>query len=290
MKKHLLLLALGLTAAALIGCDKAPTDTSLLPSTDADVNEIYQVLDQETDLFPNEWRDTGISDEGATNPKDAFIAEEIVPVRFGREVESVTHDRDVEFTSDTTATVTFTKTTSGVFRILALQPDSTRIAYEKPFSDHSTRYAYMVKRRLRPNLPLVWLLTGVSGTLTQSDNGTVAIQSVTFSDGTNTTTITNPLQVTDRRNLPAFAPGSDVTITVTTTNADDALFLFAAPRAFHRRALEASGNNSYTITWRVPRHPGVHVVSLDALSHGTLFDSVAPYQNMGWSFSYRINR
>src|SRR5262249_18578043 len=84
------------------------------------------------------------------------------------------------------------------------------------------------------------------------------------------------------RSILRFAPESMVTLTVTTGRNDDVVVL---QRAGERFRFHSNGNNTYTGMWQIGMFaPGVRHFGVNALSHGTLFDDVAPYDSQAWLF------
>ncbi len=282
------LLIVGLAVAT--GCEKSPADapdSAINPSIEK--QEVLTALESELDFLSIELRDDEESGAVPTSLGDGgAIAEAITPLRFGRRITSRTSHREVELTSDSTATVTITMELVGTLHILgATAGDTTR--YEKPFTDHATRYLYMAKRQRNPAQNGRWHMVGLSGTLIESANGTVEIKSVKFSSASGEWTISDPLSRIMRENIPTLKPGEEVTVTVTTANTNDAVFAHAFPRLHHRLPMEGNGAGSYSFTW-TPRHPGLHHLTVDAMSHNTLFDSAEAYNSMGWGFSYAVTR
>lgn len=294
MKKVTLFLLVLMLAVSFWGCsDNSATD----PTSDlsAEKAAVLDALNEEVDYFPNEMRD---SDEyldpiaeglSLDNP---IIADDLQPIRFGRQVLEHTTSRSVEFPTDTTAVVTITQAVNGTLHILSVnEEDSTIAHFEKPFADDFLRYVHLEKRQWIPNRPPHWRMVGMTGTLVQSPETSVAIQSITVghNDGT-VQSFTDPLEVIDRDNIISVAPGEWVTLTITTAAADDEAFLHFQPRERARIHFEANGDNTYTLSWRAPLRVGIHHATFDVLSHDTLFDSEAPYEDMGWGFSYAVVR
>lgn len=289
MKNVMLTLLLIIGIAFAFGCDKSPTD-SPEPAT-ADEQEVLDALDSELELFPTEIRDNQV-DDGATifsgTDVDGAIAETIQPLRFGRQVLSRTHSRTVDFTSDSTATVTITMEMSGIFHIFGIaEGDTVPTHFEKPFADQGIRYAYLKKFAPNPDLPARWGLIGLTGTLIESPDGTVEIESIAFQGASIDTVVTDVLGMFSRNNILTVEHGDEVTVTVTTSHVDDEVFGHFRPWFHPRLRFDPNGDGTYTFVWH-PIRPGVHHVTVDALSHGTLFDSDAPYDDMGWGLSYRV--
>jgi len=50
-----------------------------------------------------------------------------------------------------------------------------------------------------------------------------------------------------------------------------------------------NADGTFTFTFTTGRGLGLHRFGVDALSHGTLFDDVAPYDSNAWIFDYRVS-
>ncbi len=287
MKRLFLSLIFILALVIANGCDKSPTDTP--DPISLDEQEVLQALGEDADYFPSEFRDNDWVDGGGAAVAGSggnSIAEEIDPLRFRRQVLSRSVTRTVEFTSDSTATVTINYALSGILHIIGATEDDTT-HYEKEFADSGVRYAYLARRHPSQDRPRRWYLTAFSGTLIEAENGTVDIQSIQFSSNSVDTTITDILGLANRENILSLPRGEEVTVTVTTANIDDDLFIHYRPRHRFRRPLESNGDGTYTLAW-TPIRFGVHHAVFDAMSQGTLHDSDAPYDDMGWGISYRV--
>jgi hypothetical protein len=100
------------------------------------------------------------------------------------------------------------------------------------------------------------------------------------------TTIYDPLAFRRLRQVLRVAPGTQVTLTVTTEAKDDVVVLYHRDRRFR---FHNNGDFTYTGVWTtgLPM-PGLLHVGINALSHGTLFDDQAPYDSQAWIFPYSV--
>jgi hypothetical protein len=234
-----------------------------------------------------------------TGGDPAKTAEGINTVRWWRTPLSIEKTVNVEITpaADSLAAVaevTVSFDVEGILHLIAAPDDSTRVQYEKAFDDASIRYAVYEKRPgPRPNVESRrrgWVLTEISGASIASDNSTRRILSVTAAGANGSYTFTDPLDLLHvGTELPFFAPGEDVTITVVTGDATDRVFLHAHE---HRFEFTNNGDGSYVGTWHVKRGNGapLRAFGVDVLSAGTLGDDVAPYDSRGWILPYRVVR
>ncbi len=129
-----------------------------------------------------------------------------------------------------------------------------------------------------------WELTAVSLIDVDSQEAGTEIMSVQFQAAGLDTTISDPQALIAVGSLPALAPGTEVTVTVTTNAADDIVLLLTRN---HRARLQSNGPNTYSGTFTLPASLGCHHFGVDAISHATLFDSVAPYDSETWLFPIR---
>jgi len=97
------------------------------------------------------------------------------------------------------------------------------------------------------------------------------------------TTIVDPLAFFNLRRVLRFAPEDEVILTATTLRSDDVVVLQKRDRRFR---LRANGDNTYTGVFRVGLLEGVHHIGVNALAHGTLFDSEARYNSEAWILPY----
>ena len=133
------------------------------------------------------------------------------------------------------------------------------------------------------------MLTQISGASIESEGATRQIQSVTVQGASESYTITDPLALVDVPDLPTFVRGEDVTVTVVTGDPADEVFLHSKG---HRLQFQNNGDGTFTGNWHIPRGHGdpIRCIGIDVLSHGTLFDDVAPYDSRAWVLPYRVER
>ena len=291
-------LALLLGMIALAGCSKnSPTaargtDPGAVPSMDQAL--VSTTIDAQSALT-----DDGLADSPLESTFDAGGGlTAIQPLAWWRNITSV--KRDFEFTfSDpdtngrpTTANVKITKLLTGTFNIRGLAeitgsnpPDSARLVVRKPLEDHWLRYVELKRTRLEgEDGEAIWRIVAASGVQVTAKNATTAIKSLRIQDGALDTTITDPLALQRLRRVLRFQPETMVTLTVTTGANDDAVYLHRGEGRFR---LKNNGDNTYTGTFRAGIFMmGIHHFGVDALSHGTLFDDVAPYDSQRWFFPF----
>ena len=238
------------------------------------------------------------------------VQDTITPITFWRTIRHV--ERTFEFAfSDTdttghptTAILTIHKTLTGSFNIQV--EDTTggfnRSVIHKPLEDH------WVRKLLFKRLPTTrgdedgddddetdggsgddehgfWRLAGLTGVDVTSKGVTTHIVSLKFEGAGLDTTITDPLKFFRLRNVLRVEPMMDVTITATTEKPDDIVLLLSRD---HRFRLKPNGDNTYTGTFKTPFVMGCRHFGVNALSHGTLYDSQAPYDSQTWILPFLV--
>jgi len=291
-------LALLLGMIALAGCSKnSPTaargtDPGAVPSMDQAL--VTTTINSESALVED-----GLADSPIETQFDAGGGlTAIRPLAWWRNITSV--KRDFEFTfSDpdtngrpTMAEVKVLKTLTGTLNIRGLgeitgsnPPDSALIVVRKPLEDHWERHLELKRTRLEgEDGEAIWRIVAASGVQVTSKDATTEIKSLRVQDGALDTTITDPLALQRLRRVLRFQPETMVTLTVTTGRNDDVVFMHHGEGRFR---LHNNGDDTYTGTWRAGVFmEGIHHFGVDAVSHGTLYDDVAPYDSQRWFFPF----
>ena len=298
---HRLALTIPLMIALLTGCSKQGTLSGLQdPGTtgaspeQADVAATLAAdpsfVNDEVSESPDQT--TMPSATTASASRSAGLAAAIRPLTFWRTIRSV--DRRFEFAfSDTdstghptTAIVTVHRNMLGSFNILVADqvregdPPQSHVIH-KSLVDHGVRRV-LLKRVPVPDPDSrrrEWRVVATSGVRITSRDATSHIESLRIQSGALDTTVTEPLAFFRLRRIVQLDPLADVTLTVTTLRNDDVTLLYLADR---RAPFHNNGDNTYTITFRVPDAIGLHHVGVNALSNGTLFDDQASYDSQSW--------
>lgn len=279
------------TTAALLGAvlflpgcfesDTSPTDDGAAV-TDQEAIE-YVVLDEQAALADPDFLVFDDPSDGAPAP--------IATSAWRRELLSV--DRTVQVTIDhpdgepPTADVKVSCDLSGILHLWVRASDDP-VQFQKDFADHGVRSAVLRREREpRGMRHCGWQIVALSGVLLESPGTTRNIESVHIQARGVDETITNVTDVVRLGNLLSLPADSEAIITVKTGDASDQVFLHLRNR--HARIpLTSNGDGTFTGRFmtgseRGPRHLGV-----DVLSEGTLFDDVAPYDNIAWGILYRV--
>lgn len=293
------LLALGLFVFA--GCGDTMTMSD--PAAVDDEETLREFLEDD-EIFD----DLGPYEAGRT----AFGAQdgrgEIDPLTFWRVVTERDREREIVFDPETgIAEVTVHRDIWGELHIV----DESAVEYVKPFHHEGIRYATFVldeeweppnggenaegsesgengqngnaeRHRFRRG---PWTLTELSGFLGESDTLSVSIDWIRAQSPTVDVTITDPLAlmaVPDE--IMTFEAGEEVTVTVSGPPEDAILFLH---RRFWKSPLVPTGGGTFEGTWTVARG-GRHTAWVEAMAHGTLFDSEHPDDSLVWGMPYVV--
>ena len=300
-------LILPLIVALTTGCSRqetlsGPQDPG---TTGSDQGEVASALASEPSYVGDEVsespdRTSLEAPSSASSGAGTFSAESAIrPLAFWREIRSVERKfefafRDTDATGHpTTAVVTAHRFMLGSFNILVgdevpegSPPESHVI--RKRLADHA------VRRLLLKRVPVsdatsdrrAWRIVATSGVKITSRGAVTRIESLRVQSGPLDTTITDPLAFFRLRAMIKLDPLADVTLTATTLRNDDVVLLHLRD---HRVRFHNNGDNTYSARFRVPDRTGLHHVGVNALSNGTLFDDVAPYDSQSWIEPYIVH-
>lgn len=133
-----------------------------------------------------------------------------------------------------------------------------------------------------------WRLAAASGAEITSDEGTRSIQSVRIQAGDRVdVTITDPLALVRRSDFLRLPPEVPVHVTVTTADPTDVVVLYSR---WGRMPMRRMDDGTYQGRFRTPLVGGLRHLAVNALSRGTLFDDVAPYDSKAWGLPYVVVR
>jgi len=292
-------LAFPLLIALLTGCSTrgTPSGPSAATGASADQADVAATLaldpsyvDDEVSQSPDQ---TTLQATATTaRARTANPATAVRPLTFWRQIRNV--ERTFEFAfADTDSTgrptrcvVTVHKHITGSFNLLVSDdvpegsPPSAHVIH-KPLVDNAVRRVLL--RRVRVDGPdferSAWRVVATSGVRITSRDAQSHIASLRIQSGALDTTITEPLAFFRLRQIVQLDPTAYVTLTATTLRNDDVTLLYLADR---RVPFHNNGDNTYSITFRVPDADGLHHVGVNALSNGTLYDDVAPYDSQSW--------
>lgn len=234
----------------------------------------------------------------------------IEPAFWFRLIRSHERRFTIEFEHpDTMTVVAHVKVTDrllGTFNVIT-KPDTTsgqiteRSWIKKPLADTGVRNAVFVRHRLDDSNAAAetedredgfrdgwspWRLAAISGAEITSDNGTRAIQSVEIQSGTLDVTVTDPLALVRRADLPRIAPSARVHVIATTGDATDVLVLYTRWGRMRMRPGAVPGQ--FEAHFLAPAEGGLRHIAVNALSHGTLFDDALPYDSKAWGIPFVV--
>jgi hypothetical protein len=293
-------LALALAAGALAGCGRNNVSGPAPGSSSQDEAAITGAMVQSPAVIEDGEFESSDPTTVGGGASPAAINAAITPLRYWRTITHV--DRRFEFAfadSDSlgrprTAIVTVLKHLTGRFNILTGLPgsDSTALdsAYSvihKPLDDRWVRRIQLRRTGITADGRPVWRIVATSGVKVTAKDATTHIVSVRVQADTLDASITEPLRFFPLRRMLRLAPGTQVTVTVTTERNDDVVVLQLRD---HRFRFHNNGDNTYTGVWKVPAlaPPGPHHFGVNALSHSTLFDDQAPYDSQAWLLPFVI--
>ena len=265
-------------AIAVSGCLNSNDSSS--GGSSLDEEGIQNVIFDEMGAYADpdvRWYD----DESAGLARDAIDTQ-----RWRREVLSFERNAVIEIERPEgeapTAFVTVTGEAIGLLHLLTVSGDEA-MRYTKDFDDTGTRSAML--QRVRTDRPTTrhhgWKLIAISGVEIASSEATRRIESVRIqTDGVDETItgVSELVQLADLLHLPTIA---EVTVTVTTGDATDSVWLHYRHHGW-RRPLESNGDGTFTGVFRTGERSGPRHIVVDVLSHGTLFDTEEAYDNAAW--------
>ena len=132
-----------------------------------------------------------------------------------------------------------------------------------------------------------WSLRALSGAEVTSDDGTRAITSLRLVAGDVDATVTDPLELKRRSELLRLPPSTPVHVTVTTGDPTDVVVLYTR---WGRMRLRRMDDGTFQGRFRTPDTGGLRHLAVNALSRGTLYDDVAPYDSKAWALPYVVAR
>ena len=162
--------------------------------------------------------------------------------------------------------------------------------YSKDFDDVGKR-SMMLQRVRRTDRPTDrhrgWKLIATSGVEIASAGTTRNIESVRIQSGDVDETITGVTDLVRIEDLLSLPMDVDVTITVATGDATDAVYLHLRHRG-RRVQLDSNDDGTFTGTFRTGGRSGPRHIAVDVLSHGSIFDSEEAYDNVAWGIPLMV--
>ena len=297
MRSKLRVLLPLLLLVVFAGCSKSPGVLAPDPGGgSADRSEVEAEVARQAALVEDgfsESADQTPVDQSGSNGGVATTAE-VRPVYFWRHIRDVDRFFEIAFADTdstgrpTRAVVTVHKIFRGSFNIVPAdsngQPDREHVIH-KPLVDHWVRRVLLRRMPIEGSDRPVWRIVACSGVEITSRDAQTNILRVRVQTRDQDTTFTDPLAFQRLRAITRLEPGEAVALTVTTLTADDVVLLYARE---HRLRFHNNGDHTYSAVWTAPEPRGLYHLGLNALSHGTLFDSEAPYDSKAWILPYVV--
>jgi hypothetical protein len=257
-----------------------------------------------------------ISSQITTARGGSSVETAIQPVTFSRRVRVTARSFEFAFSdtdstgAPTSAILTVHKDLTGTLRITAADTTGSfnqPVTISKPIAERWTRRLQFERE---PGVPgggddddrghghLItngrdngsgnrarWQLVAVSAIQITSTNGGAELSSLRVETAGSDTTLSDPLTLVPVADLPTVPPGAEVTVTATTSSADDIALLLASDRRFR---LRPNGDGTHTAVFTIPPATGAQNFGVMVLSHETLYDDVAPYEAETWILPVRV--
>jgi len=286
--------ALALAAAIATGCSKSPTAPAA-PATDN--SEVNTTLVQAATLV-----DDGLAEDNSQvaasaleAPAGSFgVQAAIKPFAWWQNITAETRTWTLAFSdSDSTGhpntcLATLVKHMTGELVVIPQSPtDSTQADTSRIFKplDKTLTRKIMLKR-IVIGKDHYWRVTEVTGAFVTTPSATVDIESLRVQSTSGVdTTITDPLQWESLRHVLAFTTNDSVTVTVTTSHLNDAVYIH---RWDWRHRLRTNGDGTYTFGWVTSAWGGWRWFGIQAMTHGSIYDDTAPFDSQAWHFVFRV--
>jgi hypothetical protein len=101
------------------------------------------------------------------------------------------------------------------------------------------------------------------------------------------TTITDPTQWITLPTVLSFGPSDSVTVTVTTSRTDDAVYIH---RWDWRHRLHNNLDYTYSFSWVTSSWGGWRWFGIQAMTHGSIYDDTAPFDMQAWHEPFRVGQ
>lgn len=257
----------------LIGCSEDSTNPDSYEFDEEEDNTSIENLLQS---------ETGTTDSFRTyvvNEED----EEEDTLFFYRQITARTINLEIEYTNNHYAEVTRNVLFEGILHIFT--PDS--VEYEKEFTENAVRYFDLERDPDNHNGFRGWRLVATSGKEYWTDDNEVMIEACHIQTTEVDTVITDISEKILLDNLIELSRNTEVTLTVTTGNNDDLLFIHY--HLFQRKPFTNNEDGTYTVTFNTPIFGRFRRFGIDAISHDTLYDFEDGYSSHSWGILYQLS-
>ena len=318
MKKPLfsLSLLLVITGLLMVGCKKDTTAPEPLTDSEYLAQQIYATdslagfLDSE-DISLNDGgeMDFDYNDFGMMKP-DAVI----IPLKWGRKIESITKTVLVQFPSDTIAIATVHKVILGKFIVKGIATNGDTLKVEKPYTTNTDRKIRFRKMEKFTDQKKKWIPVAMSLVQGQTANTNFGISQIEVFISSDTATVTDPLTYWLRMapwkgGVPILQLGDTINVRLTVASPDDSAeyailrhgsCAMMNKRARQRMALvsQTGSTGAYTRVYEkrfIAHLPmgyayGRFHALVDVMSYYSINDDAAPFMNIFWGTPYVVRR
>ena len=295
---------LALLAAPLAGCSSQNNVNGPGGSTGASVDqaEVSSVMAENPTLVNDDVSESSgqvalnaATITGGDQALGALAA--VQPLYFWRDIRSIRRSFDFDFREpDSTgrpamAVVTIHRHMEGSFNVVVADavaegsPPASHVIH-KPLVDNAVRRLLLRRVRLPESSRRVWRVVATSGVKITSRDATSHLDSLRIQSGPLDTTLTDPLAFFRLRGILKLDAGAQVTLTAFTPRDDDVVLLYLRD---HRVPFQNNGDGTYTLAFQAPDLAELHHLGVNVLSHGALFDDVAPYDSQAWIEPYAVH-
>jgi hypothetical protein len=271
------------------------------PTTNLDKDAILRLVAEDDSTFSTDVIDTA-SHDADTGALAKVTAVDSIRF-FWRKIISRTRTVNVSiYPADSTcpypyAYVTVIDTLYGELHILGKDDYGYKIHLVKPLTDEAIKSAYFVKIGNNEDPYRGWRIEGISGLLSHSvPTCTRTINQLHLvSPGYDVIFTEEDITgITLRDSLLTFDIDDSVTLTVTTADNTDSVYLHAPSYNCrpHRRSFTNNGDGTFTITLPVDDMYGAygwHHFAVDVIKHSTL-DGDDAYDSRIWGLVYRVTQ
>jgi len=296
---------------SFIGCKDSPTSSldNSGPTTDKAALEKITLEDSALSSFEQNYNEEGIMDMGSLG--FAKITSEIIPVKVGRKITSVTRTFTLNQLSDSTAEGNIVLVFTGDLLISVTKDTSTKAidtVITKPFVTTVERNVKFVKVANTKHPRLNWRVSASSLSKGGTDSSNISIKSITVKlPSGDVISVTDPLNfylshgLGRMKQMPIISRNQEVTIEVEVQSSypgQDFVSLTHGAclgnkmnRAKKILALvsdDGLGNKVYSQTFKTGLPMGFFSTVIDAMPAQVIKDDAAPVESNAWGFPYVV--
>ena len=293
LRVALVVCVLGLSVLVVAGCSKSSSPTA--PTVpESDQSQVTATLAAAATLV-----DDGLAEDGSQVPASSASLKIESAIRPYTWWQDITHETrtwtfawaDSDGTGHpNTVVATLVKHLTGSLIIIPVspadstRPDTTRIT--KPIDKTLTRKILL--RRIMIGANRAWRVVEVTGAFVETPGATTHIASIRLQSSSGVdTTITDPLQFHSLRHIIRFGTSDSVTVTVTTSRTNDAVFIH---RWDWRHRLRNNLDGTYSFTWVTSAWAGWRYFGIQAMTHNSIYDDTAPFDMQAWHMPFRVGQ